>query len=77
MPKLKELDNIDGETIQSISDQLRHQVESFESALAARRKALVDAITIHTLTEKVIIIIIIIIIVTAVSLYAVRQSHGV
>ena len=56
MPKLKELDHIDGDSIQSISDQLRHQVESFESALAARRKALEDAITIHTLTEKVVII---------------------
>ena len=59
MPKLKELDHIDGDSLQSISDQLRHQVGSFESALAVRRKALEDAIMIHTLTEKVVIVFIV------------------
>lgn len=54
MPKLKELDYIDGDSIQSISDQLRQQITKFEAALAARRKALEDAIRIHTLTEKVL-----------------------
>lgn len=73
MPKLKELDHIDGDNIQSISDQLRHQVESFESALAARRKALEDAITIHTLTEKVVIILFVI----SILLYVFRQLRGV
>ena len=52
-PKLKGLDHIDGDSIQSISDQLRQQVANFESAMAARRQALEDAIKIHALTEKV------------------------
>lgn len=57
IPKLTGLDHVDGDSIQSISDQLRQQVSKFESALAARRKALEDAIRIHSLTEKVIFVI--------------------
>lgn len=53
-PKLKGLDHIDGDSIQSISDQLRQQILKYETALAARRRALEDAVRIHSLTEKAI-----------------------
>jgi len=53
--KFKGLDHIDGDSVISVSDQLRQQVAKFEASLATRRRALECAIKIHTLTEKVLL----------------------
>jgi len=53
--KFKGLDQTDGDSVLSVSDQLHQQVANFEASLAARRRALKDAIKIHALTEKVLL----------------------
>ena len=74
VPRLKGLDHIDGDSIRSISDQLRQQIVNYEATLAARRKALEEAIRIHSLTEKVYLLATIIYFYFS---FFIRQSLGV